>query len=32
MNKLRQAYVLNKVLNLDSNNVALQIFDNIKRL
>lgn len=31
MNKLRQAYVVNKVLNLDSNDVAFKTYDNIRR-
>ncbi len=30
MNKLRQAYVVNKALNLDSNNVAFKTYDNIR--
>lgn len=30
MNKLRQTYVVNKVLNLDSNDVAFKTYDNIR--
>ena len=31
MNKLRQAYIINEVLQLDSDNVALHTYDNIRQ-